>query len=372
MQYAAEILWFERKRYFAGVLAVAFSAVLIAVQGGVLVGLVSTVSAPVDLSEAEIWIAARRTPSVDNGGPIDNRWRNRLLMHGGIAHTDEFVEEYSRWWNPNSGMVLVLICGLNLNDDQCLGPITKLSPELKIALSEPGAVAVNRDDMKKLGVKKVGDVAQIHGQLVRVVGFLDDMGSMTGCYLFCSIPTARRLLHYQDDQTTYVLARVGSNTTVREVVNDLKTIPDFDVLTKNEFSSKSRWYWILETKSGLAVGFTAILGLLVGAVVTSQTLYSATATMIRELAVLKALGVPAWRMNLLVVQQAAMIGLAGLLIGIPIAFGFQSLGNLIGTRIVLDNILVIGTSVIVLFMAITSGLFALRSLSNVDPAELLR
>ena len=371
MQYAAEILWFERRRYFAGVLAVAFSAVLMAVQGGVLVGLVSTVSAPVDVSEAEIWIAARHTPSADNGGPIDSRWRNRLMMHPGIAQTDEYVEEYSRWWNPKSGMVLLIICGLNLSD-QSLGPIAKLSPELRIALSEPGSVAVNRDDKKKLGVQKEGDIAQINGHAVRVVGFLDDMSSMTGCYLFCSVPTARRLLRYHDDQTTFLLARTTKETTVRDVIKDLKKTQDFDVFTKNELSSKSRWYWILETKSGLAVGFTAVLGLLVGAVVTSQTLYSATATMIRELAVLKALGVPNWRMNLLVIQQAMIIGIVGLIIGIPFSMALESLGNFIGTRIDLVNSLLIATSTIVLFMAVTSGLVALRSLSNVDPAELLR
>ena len=182
-------------------------------------------------------------------------------------------------------------------NDQCLGPISKLFPELRIALSEPGTVAINQDDKKKLGVQKAGDVAQVNGELVRVVGFLEDMSSMTGCYLFCSFPTARRLLRYQDDQTTYVLARTTTDTTVREVINDLRQIPDFEVLTKTNFGQVS-----LVLDSGNQIGTGRRIhsrprpprGT---AVVTSQTLYSATATMIRELAVLKVLGVPNWRMN---------------------------------------------------------------------------
>lgn len=371
MQYAIQTLWFERRRYMAGVFAVAFSAVLMAVQGGVLVGLVATVSAPVDVSPAQIWLAAKHTPSADNGGPIASRYRNRLLEHPDIAQTDEYVQEFTRWWNPKAGTVLVILCGQNLSD-QGLGPLSKLTPELVVALSEPNTVAIDRSDMEKLGVEKVGEVGEIHGQKVRVVGFLDNMPSMTGCYVFCSIPTAKKLIFYKDYQSTYILARATSEDKVQSVIKDLRANAEVDVLTKNEFSAKSRWYWILKTKSGLAVGFTALLGLLVGAVVTSQTLYSATASMLRELAVLKSLGVPNWRMNLFVMQQSLVIGVAGLIIGLPLSVAFQWIGIFIGTQIDIPSSLLAVTALIVLGVAIFSGLFALRSLMNVDPAELLR
>jgi putative ABC transport system permease protein len=371
LQYAIQTLWFERRRYMAGMLAVAFSAVLMAVQGGVLVGLVATVSAPVDVSEAQIWIAAKHTPSADNGGPISNRFRNRLLMIPDVAQTDEYVQEFTRWWNPRAGTVLVILCGQNLSD-RGLGPLAQLSPELMVALSEPGAVAIDRTDKEKLGVEKLGDVAEIHGYKVRVVGFLNNMPSMTGCYVFCSIPTAKKMLFYKDYEATYILARATSEDKVAPIMNALREIPDIDVLSKNEFSAQSRWYWILKTKSGLAVGFTALLGLLVGAVVTSQTLYSATASMLRELAVLKSLGVPGWRMNLFVLQQSLVIGLVGLAIGLPLAVAFQWMGILIGTQIDIPMSLLAATAAIVLGVALGSGLLALRSLFNVDPAELLR
>ena len=39
-----------------------------------------------------------------------------------------------------------------------------------------------------------------------------------------------------------------------------------------EFSLRSRMHWLTKTKAGIALGYAALLGLLVGAVVTSQTL----------------------------------------------------------------------------------------------------
>src|SRR5262249_61101338 len=85
-------------------------------------------------------------------------------------------------------------------------------------------------------------------------------------------------------------------------------------LTAEEFSTRSRMHWLLTTKAGIAVGFTALLGLLVGAVVTSQTLYAATAASQREFATLRAMGIPKWRLKMTVLVQSFWVGLFGLLV----------------------------------------------------------
>ena len=67
-------------------------------------------------------------------------------------------------------------------------------------------------------------------------------------------------------------------------------------------------HWLTKTKAGIALGYAAALGLLVGAVVTSQTLYAATAASLREYAVLRALGIPRWRMAMAVMAQSFWVG----------------------------------------------------------------
>ena len=42
-----------------------------------------------------------------------------------------------------------------------------------------------------------------------------------------------------------------------------------NVFTAREFSFNSQWHWLTKTKAGIALGFAALLGLLVGSVVTS-------------------------------------------------------------------------------------------------------
>src|SRR5262249_36748797 len=85
MKYAVLTLCLERGRYVAGVLAVAFSRVLVALQIGIMLGLVSLVSLPVDLSTADVWIASHNTPSCDLGLPISRKWTDRLAMQPEVA-----------------------------------------------------------------------------------------------------------------------------------------------------------------------------------------------------------------------------------------------------------------------------------------------
>ena len=142
--------------------------------------------------------------------------------------------------------------------------------------------------------------------------------------------------------------------------------------TSDELSMRSRLYWLTTTKAGVAVGFTALLGLLVGAVVTSQTLYAATAASQREFATMRAMGIPSWRLQLSVVEQSVWVGLFGIAFAIPMTWLLAQAANAIGTQVSLHPLVVVAAGVITLLMALGSGLAALRSFQGVDPAHNIR
>jgi ABC-type multidrug transport system fused ATPase/permease subunit len=110
-------------------------------------------------------------------------------------------------------------------------------------------------------------------------------------------------------------------------------------------------HWLLKTKAGIALGYAAALGLLVGAVVTSQTLYAATAASLREFAVLCALGIPRWRMSRLVLTQAFFVGLIGILLSLPAMFGAAKLADWFTVQVHLYWWLLTSAAAITLVMA---------------------
>src|ERR1041384_1522607 len=80
MSYSLATLWYERQRYLPGILAVAFSALLIALQCGLLMGLFSITSIPIDNTRADIWLGAPEALSVDLGRPIREGYLARLAV----------------------------------------------------------------------------------------------------------------------------------------------------------------------------------------------------------------------------------------------------------------------------------------------------
>lgn len=372
MPYSLATLWHERQRFLPGVLAVAFSALLIALQTGLLIGLFSITSIPVDRTRADIWVGSPQVLSVDLGRPIPESFVARLQIQPEVERTEIYLQGFAYWTKPGGGSELCMVIGSSLEDD-ALGLLSDLRerPALRKLLTEPGAIVIDESEFGRLGVSKVGDMAKIADYNVRVVGTIRGVKSLAGPYVFCSRETARPFLHLRPDQTTYVLA---SSRNPDAVVERLNRAYDGEMLafTKDQFSSRTQMHWLIKTKAGFALFLAAGLGLLVGAVVTSQTLYAATAAAMREYAVLRALGIPRWRMAASVVAQSFWVGLLGIVLAIPVAFVLSQGAEMLHVPVPLPLKLIATAATLTLAVALLSGLAALRSLRLVEPASLLR
>ncbi len=374
MGYALNIIWHERGRFLPGILAVAFSATLIALQAGLLLGMFSIVSIPVDRSDADVWVGCHGVQSVDLGLPVPEAWRARLAAQPEVAATELYLQGYITWGKPDGSVEMCAVIGAQVNDGS-FGCIRDLTPELRAKLTEPGAVVIDEGDRERLGVGDVGHVAEVVGVRVRVVGFVRGLRGLAGAYLFCSLRTARMLLSgagLGEEQTTYVLAKCHNPADAAKVVERLRAYPNMTPYTREQFSVGSRLHWLTKTKAGLALGGAALLGLIVGAAVTSQTLYAATAASLREFAVLEALGIPSWRMAALVLTQSFWVGAAGVALALPVVFGSAGAFEAMGSKVLLPPELLITTASVTVLMALSSGLVALRSLRLAEPAALLR
>src|SRR5215470_1563170 len=96
MSYALATLWYDRSRFLPGVLAVAFSALLIALQCGLLLGLFSITSLPIDTTRADIWVGHPEVLSVDLGRPIPVAWQY-LLGQPEVERTEIYMQGFTYW-----------------------------------------------------------------------------------------------------------------------------------------------------------------------------------------------------------------------------------------------------------------------------------
>jgi putative ABC transport system permease protein len=371
MSYSLATLWHERHRYLPGVLAVGFSALLIALQCGLLLGLFSITSIPVDRTSADLWVSSPGALSVDLGRPIPESYAMRVAAQPEVERVEVSIQGFAYWGKPDGGSELCTVIGSHLDDD-ALGAMAELTPELRARLTEPGSIIIDESELDRLGIQQVGDLAEISGRRVRVVGLMHGLRSLAGPYVLCSMSTARPLIRLPPEQVTFILARCRNPVDAAQVVQRLRHYPNLSAFTSSEFSLRTRLHWLFKTKAGIALGCAALLGLLVGAVVTSQTLYAATAASMREYAVLRALGIPRWRMAAAVLAQAFWIGIIGIAVAVPTVYALRHGAEVLGARVQLPLELMALAGGVTMIMALLSGLTALRSLRLVEPAALLR
>lgn len=145
---------------------------------------------------------------------------------------------------------------------------------------------------------------------------------------------------------------------------------DVMVMTPKEFRDKEIAYWNKTTPVGYLFAFGAVIGLVVGLIIVYQILFADVQDHIQEYATLKAMGYRHAYLQGVVLQEAVILGVLGFLPGFGVSALVFSLA-VEATRLPLEMTVAngIGVFTLTLAMCCVSGIFALRKLRSVDPAE---
>jgi putative ABC transport system permease protein len=364
----------ESRRYLAAVLAVTFAGLLVLVQLALLLGMFGSVSLPVDKSGADLWLGYRDTQSVDLGRAVSRHADSAARIHPQV----ERVERYSSFLGDvrrSDGVAISVYVHLIDTRPGSLAFDRILTPAQRALLAQPDALIVDASDRQKLGVE-VGSVVEINGRRAHIVEIVEGIRAIGGASGIASIETGRRLDHPRHaDEPNYFVVKLAPGADAKRVaaqIEDTGSVKRYSVWRADDFSLRSQLYWLLESGAGVGAGVASLLGLLVGAVITSQTLSAAILASLKEYATLRALGVSTAALRNVVLEQAAWIGAIGLSATAVLAAGVAIAADAGGVAMRFPPWLVAGTAATVLGIALVSGLLALRPLFRADPANLLR
>lgn len=372
---ARSSLIYEWRRYLAAVLAVTFSGLLVLVQIALLLGLFGTVSALIDYSDAELWIGFRDTQSVDLGRSIPPNADLNARLHPAVGRIERLHMTYAEWRRADGIAVTAVVHSIDPRREG-LAFAKILTPEDREKLDEPDAVLIDEADRRKLGAVE-GGLVEINGRRARVAGIVNGIRAIGGVNVLTSYATGRRLDPSQGAtfDTTYYLVKLRRNTNSGDVaseVGDQGPVKRYSVWQSDDFSIRSQLYWLLESGAGTGAGVAALLGLIVGVVITSQTLAAAILASLKEFAALRALGVARRSLRNVVLEQAFWIGAIGLVLTYAITGVVAWVAAHYQIAMSFPLWLTCGTGALVFGIAFGSGLYALRPLFRADPATLLR
>jgi putative ABC transport system permease protein len=289
-QLAIKVMLGDRGKLLTSLLGVAFSVVLVNLQGGLLLGLIQKASLLVDYGRADIWAGHRHMNNVDIGSFIPERWVQRIRGIEGVERAEPYIVMFGQATMPDGRFENVIVVGCE--PASLLGNAQFMAVGDARDVLKPDGILIDECDQEKLGNCRLGDVREINGRRAKVVGMTREMvGFTTNPYVFTTLERARRFAVVPAGYCSFFLVKAKPGTDITALAARIhERVPELEVYDKPTYSRMCMGYWLTRTGIGISFGLAAFLGLLVGLAVVAQTLYASVTERIKEFGTLKALG----------------------------------------------------------------------------------
>jgi putative ABC transport system permease protein len=248
-------------------------------------------------------------------------------------------------------------------------------------IAEPGRVLFDEGSRSEFG--PVGKLFRNNGTVVtelshrrvEIVGLFRVGASFANSgNIITSDTNFLRLLPNRTFGTVDVgMIKLKPGTAVEPVRAQLAAVlpDDVTVLTKQGFLDRETNYWGRNLPIGFIFRASLVMGLIVGAVIVYQILYSGVSEHLAEFATLKAIGYSDRRLFWVVLQEALLLSVLGFIPGVLLALAVYKIvqvATLLPVQMAFARI-----AFVYLLTAATcalSGVLAVRKLRSADPAEI--
>jgi putative ABC transport system permease protein len=370
--FSLKTLLHERAKSLAGLVGVAFAVCLALVQLGMYIGAMTSASAVIDRSTADLWVVPRGAQNFDFTDAMPEHLEYLVRSAQGVEKVERLVVVFGLWQLPTGGMESVEILGFDLDGELCkpwnvsVGDVRDLRRDRNIF--------IDGGDLKKLHVPGVGGSTEIYllrsgAMKANIVGLTEKVKSFVASpMVMTSYKNALAFAQRRTGDFTYLLVKTSPGWDPQVVkANIMRGSERVEAYTKEEFAKKTQTYWDQTTGLGIALFASAALGILIGVGTVAMILYMSTIDHLGQYATLKALGVPNRRVIALVAAQALMVGFSGFAVGLVLALGAQQNLQKQALYVLLTPELVLGVFVATIVFCIGASAASAVKIVRVDP-----
>ncbi len=367
----------EKRRLLAALAGISFAVTLILLQLGFSDALFSSAVLIHNRLRGDLFMVSSQYTYLVSTKPFTGR---RLAQTLGIEGVDSVIPIYFglfQWKNPEtraSRPIFALAFDPRVDAFEISDPATKL-PKLDV----PGVVLFDEASRPDFGpiaaeFRKNDQVTtEVNGRQVRV-GDLFRLGVSFGAEgnLLMSDRTYLYLSGGNPSLIDLGIIRLKPNADheqVRAAINS--SLPgDVRAYTRAGLIAIDTDYWAKNSAIGFIFNLGAFMGLIVGAVIVYQILYTDVSDHLNEYATLKAIGYADRFLIVTVIYEALIMSILGF---IPGAIISEALYIFIERSIMLPVGMTVSRALIVFGLTVAmcgiSGILAIRKLKSADPAE---
>jgi putative ABC transport system permease protein len=382
MLLAVPLAWLQltrqKLRLLVAVSGVAFAVILIFMQLGFRKALFDSSTRLHERLTGDLFLISPQFDFLAQPKSFSRRRLFQALGFPGVASVSPVYLGLALWKNPDTGKTRpIFTIGVDPADDAVSLP--GVSAQLDL-IRMPDVVLYDRQ-----GRPEYGNIAQwvdgghpvtveANNRAITVRG-LFDMGTSFGVdgTLLTSHTNFLRLFPTREPGLIDVgLIRLQPGTDAVAARDTLRAaLPDdVLVLTRNDYIQREQTYWDTSTPIGYVFNFGVILGLVVGAIIVYQILFTDVSDHLAEYATLKAIGYPNRYLFGVVFQEAIILAGLGYLPGMLVTIAlFRIAGDATKLPIQMTVPLSLSVLLLALVMCCVSGAIALRKIRSADPAE---
>jgi len=232
-------------------------------------------------------------------------------------------------------------------------------------------IVIDKALADQLGVG-IGDIVTVLGTQLRVAGEVTGTAAISGSFAFVARPTLANLLQVQG-LASYVLVRAESGMSATDLAERINaSVPGVTATTRERFASSERR--VVGDMSTDIVRAMTFIGFVIGVAVAGLVAYSATLTQLRDVAVLRALGLTTRRALALVGAQVGFMIVVGFVLALVLVAVLAQLAPSLSPTLVLSVHAgdVLRAALVAGAVALAAALIPILRVAHVEPASVFR
>lgn len=367
----------DRAKYIGAVFGVAFGTLLIAQQTSIFCGLmVRTANQILDVFHAQIWVMDPNVQNADEIKPLSESDLYRIRGVEGVSWAVRLYKGLARVRIEDGSFRQVILMGLD--DESLVGAPVTMTQGTISDLRIPDSVIVDSAGFEYLwpGQKPhLGKTADMNDRRAVVVGICESAAPFqTFPIIFTRYSRALEYVPPERNRMSFVLAEPKSGVPVEDVCRRIKEETGLLALTREQFMWRTIEYFMRSTGIPVNFGITVALGFIVGTAIAGQTFYLFTVENLRQFGALKAMGLTNGRLVLMILLQAAIVGLIGYGIGMGMtSLFFEATKNIPHLRgMHMPWQVSVGTALSVSVIIFFASLLSIRRVLVLEPAIVFR
>ncbi|HVN75567.1 MAG TPA: ABC transporter permease [Thermoanaerobaculaceae bacterium] len=370
---ALKTMLHDKLRFAITVAGVAFAVTLVLVQVGLFLGLLSNASATIKQIDADLWVTSHATPNVDFPSAFSESLIERVRSVPGVERADNLIVAYLPMALPSGAKETVILYALE--DFRRWGFPRRVTEGDPRDLRRGSFMFLDESAVRRFGPFAVGEYREVNDRRLRIIGRTRGVVSFTTTPIgLVDYFTAQALNRDQlAGRTHYIVVKLTPGTDRAVVRAELaRRLPNNDVLSRDDWASQSRAYWVRTTGLGLNMFITVFLGCLVGVVVVAQTLYTSTMEHLKEFGTVKAIGGSNGQIYALLAKQSVIAALVGFAVGAAQSYAMRPLVARIHLHLLIPTAFVAAVAVGTVAMCLAAGMISYRKVASIDPALVFR